>query len=487
MKKLFALLIVFISSLTLIACGEQKEQGQQIKPGVPVITYCSWNLGTHQEMNLFRRQIYKFNEERDDVQIKIVEPEGDYGTFLQTKASGRELPDVFMVKSVPSAVIGYLAKDITSLATADDEWETLDKTLVSDVTYNDRIYGIPCGQYYQGLFANMTLLKNAVEDGQDPKQIFAAGNFTTEQLITAVQNLRNITNITDGSGTIGINNTGDMINWVPSTLDTTGNIKHFVYNSKTKELELTSDLMYDAIRLINRLSDKTAAYSFENVEDKEKVFGPGNDVAIFTGGKMGFLQSGTWEALSDSRGVLDVEFVGYGDGRVVSVSDYMCISRATKTPELAFEVAKYLSYGVEGTLDKFECVEEANDKKISITGLPVVNNEEIAEKWFEYITLDGVKEVYEKVCSGEMTLIVEGNKSIPGYQEARFDATTLLSYTEVRGGKVLTMTDFIWDVCSGTISIDTYISDMDNTLATQINKYIKDAYAAIEDVASKSK
>ena len=226
MKKLFALLIVFICSITLVACGDKEGEqgGQQLKPGATVITYCSWNIGTEEEMNIFRRQVYKFNEERDDVQIKLIEHEGDYDTFLSTMASARQLPDVFMVNSVPKAVINYLAKDITALAAADEEWQTVDKALVESVTYNDRLYGIPCGQYYMGFFANMTLLKKAVEDGQDPKKLFAAGAYNTDQFITAVQNLRNI-NVTDGTGTIGVNNTGDMINWLPSTLDETGTIK----------------------------------------------------------------------------------------------------------------------------------------------------------------------------------------------------------------------------------------------------------------------
>ena len=350
MKRLLALLIVLISSLTLVACGEEKtDSGQQLKPGATVITYCSWNIGTEEEMNLYRRQVYKFNEEHDDVQIKLIEHEGDYDTFLSTMASARQLPDVFMVNSVPKAVINYLAKDITTLAAADDEWQTIDKALVDSVTYNERIYGIPCGQYYMGFFANMSLLDTVVEDSQDAKKLFEAGAYSTDDFITAVQNLRNI-NVKDGSGTIGVNSTGDMINWLPSTLDETGTIKHFVWNPEKLQFDLTSDVMYDAIRIINRLSDKTAAYTFENVENKEEVFGPGDEVALFKAGKMGFIQSGTWETYQDARG-FDVEFVGYPGGNVVSASDYMCVSRATKNPELAFEVAKYLSYGVEGTMD----------------------------------------------------------------------------------------------------------------------------------------
>ena len=120
---------------------------------------------------------------------------------------------------------------------------------------------------------------------------------------------------------------------------------------------------------------------------------------------------------------------------------------------------------------------------LSITGLPVVNNEEIAAKWFEYVQLDGVKEVYNKVAAGKMILIVEGNKSIPGFQDARFQASTGLFYQDVRGGATLKIGDYIWDVCSGAIPVGTYINDISAAIADKVlNQYVVDAQEQIKDV-----
>ena len=101
----------------------------------------------------------------------------------------------------------------------------------------------------------------------------------------------------------------------------------------------------------------------------------------------------------------------------------MCISHSTKNKAAAYEVAKYLSFGVEGTNARFSII-DANTK-------------------------------------------------------------TGLSYEDVRDGAVLNIGDYIWDVCGGQISVSTYQSDFTSELAGKMNKYVSDAYAKIEEVVNK--
>ena len=543
MKKLMSLLLVLVACLCLTACNEDpveqtkeetkeetkeptkqptKEPTKQptkvetpvpevnyhlgeLKKGAEVITYCAWGLGTEEEFNMTRRLVAKFNYEHDDVQIQLVEPEGDYDTFLTTKAAAGELPDVFMVNSVPKAVINYLAADITDLVTADSEWATVDPALSDSITYEvkvdskgtlaKKVYAIPAGQYYMGFFANYTLLDRYVPGDDDvASEYFAPGakTFTTDNFISTVKKMKKVDGITDGTGIVGLNATGDMINWLPGALDTTGNIQHFVWNKGTKRFDYRSEIMYDALRKIADLGSVNGQYTFDSVAgtgEAENVFGTGSAIEAFMSGHIGFVQSGTWENFTDARG-FNVHFVGYPGGRVISASDYMCISATItnkKHKELAFEVAKYLTYGTEGYQARFDIVdaERATDPKttLSITGLPVVNNEEIAAKWFEYVQLDGVQEVYNKVAAGKMTLIVEGNKSIPGFQDARFQASTGLFYQDVRGGATLKIGDYIWDVCSGAIPVGTYINDISAAIADKVlNQYVVDAQEQIKEV-----
>ena len=524
MKKLMSLLLVLVLSLVLVACGEKTQQEptkeeektqtaevtepaeptkparpvpvvnyqMDLKPGVPVVTYCTWGFDTEEKFNLTRRLIAKFNYEHDDVQIQIVEPDPgmEYNEFLNTLASVKKLPDVFMVKSLPNAVISKLARDITAFTTADEEWAMLDETLSESASYFDHVYGIPAGQYYQGFFANYTLIDKYLGEDMDYADVeFAPGAFDYQKFIDVTKTMRNVNVKEAGTGSIGINATGDMINWLPSILDKTGNIKHFVWNADLKQFDFKSQAMTDALEIISEVGSKSAQYSFASVENPEEVFGTADDKVAFQAGKIGFLQGATWDSYEDSRG-FNVHFVGYPNSRVVSVSDYLCISNSSTTnPVLAYEVAKYLSFGLEGAQARFDIIdaERAVDPKtsLSVNGLPVVTNKEITDRWFEYVSLDGAKEVYEMVVAGEMTLIVEGNKTIPGFQNARFDGDTGLSYENVRGGSVLKIGDYIWDVCSGDISVSTYKSDISDLLVIALNEEVTRAYADIEKVVKK--
>ena len=522
MKKLMSLLLVLVASLCLAACNEKtpveqtKEETKEetkkptvteptkeetpvkvveyqtgIKPGVPVITYCTWGFATEEEFNLTRRLVAKFNYERNDVQIQIVEPdpEMDYGEFLNTLASAKKLPDVFMTKNLPSSVINSLALELTDITAADPEWQEVDKALAKAGSYNGHVYGIPTGQYYMGFFANYELLdKYTGESYAD--EVFEPGEFTLDQFISTVKSMRKI-NVTDGTGVVGVNATGDMVNWLPGALDTTGNIKHFVWNENTLKFDFRSSAMREALEIISDLGSRTTQYTFESVAGDKRgdIFGTGWDVEAFKNGKIGFLQGGTWDSYEDARG-FDVHFVGYPGGRVISAADYTCISAATKNPQLAYEVAKYLTFGLEGAQARFDIIDYARylDPKttLSVTGLPVVTNKNVTDQWFEYVALDGVKEVYDKVAEGEMILVVEGNKTIPGFEEARFHGETGLAYPDVRGGSPLSIGDYIWDVCSGDISVSTYMSDVSELLVAKLNATVVKAYADIEKVTADS-
>lgn len=520
MKKLMALLLVLVVSLVLAACGDKTPEptptpddvtetptptpgeptktpvkevkyASNLKKGVPVVTFCSWSVGTEEEFNLTRRLVGKFNYEHDDVQIQLIEPDlsMDYEEFLSTLASAKKLPDIFMTRNLPRSVIQGLAKDLTTLTSEDDEWEYIDPVLANEATYEGHVYGIPTGQYYMGFFANYELLdKYTGEVYAD--EAFAPGKFSLDTFISTVKSMRKI-NVADASGVVGLNATGDMVNWLPGTLDTTGNIKHFVWNAEAQKFDFRSQAMYDALAIIADLGSKTAQNTFASVPDdkKEAVFGTGSDVEAFKAGKIGFLQGGTWDNYEDARG-FDVHFVGYPGGRVISAADYTCISDAAKNPKLAYEVAKYLTYGLEGAQSRFEIIdyERYLDPKtpLSVAGLPVVSNKEVTDRWFEYVSLDGAKEVYEKVVSGEMTLIVEGNKTIPGFEEARFQGQTGLAYKELRNGAPYKIGDFIWDVCSGDIKLDTYMSDISEALADKLNENVTKAYADIKKIISES-
>jgi len=480
MKKLFIALLCALGVLSLAACGENGEGGNKVRK--TKVQYCGWDLGTEEQPTLKRLMIEQFNAQSETIRIEMVSPQGGYDEFLNTLAAGGGLPDVFLVNSVPTAVINKLAGDITDLTAADTEWGNVESSLRESITYNDKVYAIPAGQHYLGFLANYDLIDDYATLSSDAETVFEAGKFSAEDFFKVIPEIKNI-NVNDGTGVIGLNATGDMINWLPSSLDSTGNIKHFVWNGEN--FDFTSQTMIDALTKIQEIGDVNSKYTFNSLADPSAeedpriaIFGTTNENDVFGNGQMAFLQAATYYNFSD----LDFEwkFIGYPDGKVVSAADFMCISKACKNREAAYEVAKFLTFGADGINATYEILNKNSD--ITLTGLPINTDTEITEQWFDYITLPGAEEVYQKVSAGEMEVLVEGLKTVPGFQSARYTYNTGISIEGVRDGNPLTIGDFIWDVCEGKIKMNDYISQMDEAKAAAINKEIETAFAKINEL-----
>lgn len=99
MKKLSVLFLAIFIMLTLSACGgEDEEQSDALNEGVIELTL--WNDWTEDrpENKLYKEIAGKFNEEHDDIQIKLESiPHDQYETKLRTQAAGNQLPDMMRV------------------------------------------------------------------------------------------------------------------------------------------------------------------------------------------------------------------------------------------------------------------------------------------------------------------------------------------------------------------------------------------------------
>ena len=279
-----------------------------------------------------------------------------------------------------------------------------------------------------------------------------------------------------------------MINWLPSVMADSSD--HFVWDSEKQEFAFTGDAIVQALTKINALGKVAERNTFNSYADSTAeedprigLFGSADAAQVFLSGQIGFYQGMTSDDVSNID--FNYKFIGYPDNRVVSAGDFLCISAATKNPEAAYEVAKFLSYGADGIQARYKIVKE--NPKIQLTGLPVNTNPAVTSEWFDYVEMEGVKEIYDSVVAGETKVIVEGLKTVPGFVKARYTADTGITFEGVRGGAALTIGDLIWDVCEGAISIGQYQSAMTTEKAAALNKEVKDAMAKIKEVVAKSK
>jgi len=425
MKKLLSVLMLALFIGALAACGSNGEDngdngdpngdpngngnGNQVEDP-EIITFASWEVGTQEENNLLRRRIQKFNDTHTDIQIEIIEYEGNCREFLSTQAAAGEFPDVFSVANVPEFVINEWIADISSIANADSEWDNIPEALRESATYGNYVYAIPSAQHYLGFYANIDLIEDSGSNAD-----FENLDYTFEEWADAVRGMRDTSGITDGSGTIGLNNTFEFVNWLPSILDQSDEISHFVWEGNG--FNFTSEYLSESLAIAADLF--TNGYTYESYsweaggdEDnptpsrREELFGTNDVMAGFFNAKLGFIWEASWGASgieNNVDGLFHYDFVGLPDSRVIGVSDYYGISRAASNPELAYEVAKYLTFGEDGLLAAFDIIDEAADEGVTLAmnGLPINETPAIADRWFETYPQPGFQNAFEKAASGE--------------------------------------------------------------------------------------
>ena len=171
MKKLIALALALVMVLTLVACGgttpketdpkteaqpnDSQPTGEQI-----VLRLAHWGLGTEEEYNLDRQMIDLYMELNPNVKIEIAEDiTGDWTAALSTAAAGNNLPDVFMMDNVPTAVASDWTLDLTPYAEADDDWSKLPANMVDSVRYGNGIYAMPYAMHINGIYINVDLFE----------------------------------------------------------------------------------------------------------------------------------------------------------------------------------------------------------------------------------------------------------------------------------------------------------------------------------------
>lgn len=519
MKRILSFLLILVLAVVLVACdrtedktttattepaatSKPEESSEPVETTEPeeeddrlVVRLAHWGLGTVEDNNLWRRRIARFNETNEEIRIEIVEyTANNWNEWLTALAGAKELPDVFLVNNVPDAALSGWARNIKDLV--DDEWEDIPVALRDSVTYgegdNQKIYAVPAAYHYFGYYANITLIG---ESGSNAA--FHTYNYTIDEFFDAVEKVKDVSNKQDGTGTIGLDAASELQNWLPSAYDETGKIQHYLWDGE--KFAFTSPALSKAITKANELVNQKMVFSsFSDTpgeeggpSERELVFGTNGFNDAFQTGRLAFRYGATWDATSyynNMKGSYTFDFIGLPGKKVIGVSDYFVISKASENPKAAYEVAKYLSFGKKGILDMFDIIEKAlseEDVVLTVNGLPLNEDAEIMNEWFKYYPIDGFKNIYELAAKGEFTVLMEGNKFIPGYSVARWNYDTgidaTISRPDADEGKTLSIGDLIWDAYNGSININDY---MDEDLAAKINKELEDALdqiLALED------
>ena len=394
MKKLYAFLLISLAVSSLVGCDGNATPGPTYE-----ISYVNWNLGTV-EANGLERKLIKAYEEENDVKINIVENinTAAYEDAIMAMASKGNMPDVFMLTNLTFGLENQYLLDIKTYADADDEWSKIPAPVEAATHIFEGIYAVPFAMHMMGFFVNNELLDtyNVTELGISP---------TFEQFKNTVTALK-----APQDGVMGLNFESSIFEWYPSVLDS--ELEWFTFNGEEYNLDSPSFATAIAETAYLRLNKMT----FDSLTAEERLAMGYEDVVQFwNDGKLGLRWGQTYEIpdINTNSSSFSKSFIGTPGGVTPIVGDYLGISPTCEHPEIAYDFAKYMSFGVEGILKRLELDTTGKD----FSSLPLTTDQTVIDAYFDKPRMDGLEEVFAEIDNG----VVEGVKIIPGYVRSRWN------------------------------------------------------------------
>lgn len=369
--KTLSFALVCLTALVLVGCGGGNNGGNI--SGSITITYASWG-----DAKLDQKLIDEFEKNHENVTVlrdtSITGAGNVFTKNLVTAAQSNMLPDVFITDSVPSMIENGLVLDVAKYWNADEDAKKVYTNIANTAVYNGKRLAIPSFQYIKGMLVNKTLLEDL---GADIPEY----DWTFEEFKTMCETYKGQVN-NNGRPTQGVNG------FAPNGTATLG-------FEQIMPCQDSDTLLYDAydgekFDYENELWIKYRAetdYFFDeglvdqlSAEEKSEIYG--NEAAYpFGEGDVMFGIEGSWNIQSvtnDLGNKLNViDFYPFPAGKTQKIPvilDYICVSSQTKTPEIAYEFAKFMSYGYEGWKAR---VKASNDLNVLITGYPTADYADI--------------------------------------------------------------------------------------------------------------
>ena len=417
MKKFYSLLLVLLGCLILAGCNDTEDPGTGGGvTGEVTLSYASWG-----DANLDALLIAEFEKTHPGVTIfrdtSITGTGNSFTANLVTAAQGGVLPDVFITDNVPTVIENGLVSDVQEYWNKDEDAKLVYSNIANTAVYNGVRYAIPSFQYIKGMLVNKTLLDNIGAE-------IPSYSWTFEEFKQYCMDYANKAQIEYNGQQVpvqGVN--GFAPNGGEGTLGF----------EQVMPCQDSDTLLYDAydgtnFNYTDPLWIKYRAetdYFFANglveslsAEDKEAMYGA-SDAYLFQEGVVMFGIEGSWNVSAVVENMLasknvEIDFYPFPAGKthqIPVILDYICVSSQTQYPELAFEFAKFMSYGREGWKARLAATKELNQV---INGFPVAEYPEI---WSELKS--GIDSVKYGGLLANIELLPNGvpdcDKWMPGY------------------------------------------------------------------------
>ena len=440
--------------------GEEAETGKSVFDEPVTLSYLAWNLGTAEEDNLERKMLAKFQEVYPNVTINIVEvplnedgSAGDYGNYLNTLAAQKALPDVYMWTSVPDTASAGWAADVSAYAEEDAEYQNVVAAVRDGGRINNKVYGIPFQMHLFGIMQNYNIYE---ELNVDPLPY----SYTLDDLLERIA--ATTTDKYRGIDNFAIEDWGALVD---SDTIGFGTFDGEKYNFSSEEFAKAIDTYKEVVE-----KGYTGNGSYTEPWLPEGVNWAWGE------GYIANQYEASWSIAGFQNGErpFKSDLIPLPNEKVILVPDFIFVAANTENTEAAYELAKWMSFGVDGMKARMEIKDE--NGIVGYSGLPLnAGYDAEIDDYFlkDYEDFPMFLQVYASLKEKPENVYVEGFKVIPGYTKSRFDADTGVVGTVNGEEKSLTMSELIIAIIKGDKQLSDYAAEMDKVA----NKIYNDAKA----------
>ncbi len=450
--KTLSIFSILTIALILVGCGGKGGNGGGVT-GKITLTYASWG-----DANLDAMLIEEFQKTHDNVTIlrdtSITGTGNVFTANLVAASQANMLPDVFITDSVPSMIENGLVRDVAEYWDADEDAKKVYPNIANTAVYNGKRLAIPSFQYIKGMLVNKTLLEGLGVDAP-------SYNWTFEEFKQMCIDHKGKVN-SNGHPTQGVNG------FAPNGTATLG-------FEQIMPCQDSATLLYDAWDgekfnyedplWIKYRSETDYFYSeglMEQLTPEEKTQIYGDEAAYpFGKGDVMFGIEGSWNIQAVTTDLKNtgctIDFYPFPAGqeqKIPVILDFICVSSQTKAPEIAYEFAKFMSYGYDGWKARLAATKSLNQL---ITGFPTANYEDV---WTE-IKASIDKNLYPGLLANLDLLgagVPDCDKWMPGY-----------------GSFWVWVSENAEDKGFYEMTADQLATEW----ATELNKQVKDAYTSL--------
>ncbi len=443
-KKLLSVLLAATMVVGLTACGGKESGGAKVeREAIKEINGYTYTL--NQELTTEDITLKYFHFDQDEtvqylanrfmelypnIKVEAVyENVSTYGDTLLAKVAGGDTPDVIMYSDADFALSNQLLMDISEYYNADPETQNLADTVNSAGlgTFQTKgRYAVPV-KFFPGV---MFIDKNVLETLNVPAP---TQNWTWKEMIELIKKCT-VKDSPDGMAYygIGVYNRLDSYYGIAASQDIIG---EFGYNGDTCDLsgwavgeQEFADLAVGGYRAPVPETQENEDWT----GDWEQWFGSTGHVALFS--EAFWTYQGTWATEGFKQYNLDV--VPYvvpavnsadaaADHHSIATIDFGGVTSGCKYPREAYELLKFMSFGVDGWMTRLEVYNDESYTnasglalKYDVMPAPITKNQDVWEGYIKMYTKgmdDEHVEAWRNYFASCMQPIAFGWTSIAGY------------------------------------------------------------------------